>query len=111
MEMPGVFIARRAGEAELRQAPEEDRQRHLQFEAGKRSADAEMDACAEGDVRERRPRRIESMRMRPARRIAVRGCEDQADLLALPQPDSRELDIFKRITVEEMEGRIEAERL
>ena len=47
----------------------------------------------------------------PARRIAVGGGEQQADLLALLEPDALDLDRLQRIAVEEVQRRVEAERL
>src|SRR5688500_9437979 len=61
VKMPGVAVARRRGNPKPWQALKEDRQRQLQLEAGERRADAEMDAGAEGDVRQRRSGGVEAV--------------------------------------------------
>ena len=96
---------------QARQSLEQDGQGDLHFETGEWRADAEMNAGAEGDVRQKRPRRVEAAGMVMAARIAVGGTEEETDLLALPQLDAFDLDRLESVAIEEMERRIEAERL
>ena len=62
-------------------------------------------------LRKKRARWIEAVGVLPARRIAVGGGEQQPDLLALLELDALDLDRLQRIAVEEVQRRIEAQRL
>src|SRR5258708_26835890 len=87
MEMPTVAAARRRGEAQPGETLEQDRQGNLHLKPGKWRPDAKMNAGAEGDVRQERPRRIETIGVDIALWVAVGGAEEQPDLLALAELD------------------------
>ena len=59
MEEINIGVARRMGELKPLQPRKQDRQGDLQFEPGKRRADAEMDARSKGKLRPWRSMRVE----------------------------------------------------
>src|SRR5215831_10498724 len=111
VEMPRIAVARRGCWSDARQAPEEDRQRHLHLQPCEGRADAEMNACTEGDMREEWARRVECAWLRVALRVAIGGAKKHADLLAFTELNARHLGRLERVALEEMERRVEAERL
>ena len=111
MKMERVAIARRLGEAQARQAGEQDRQRDRQLEPRQRRADAEMDAGAEGSRadwaiacgrrRSGRGKRAGSRLAAPSRRPI---------LSPFLKRDAGELRVFERVAGEQVERRIEPQR-
>ena len=89
MEMIGVAVARRFRQTQARQAPQQDRQRDAHFQFRQRRADAEVNACAEGQCG--LGARLESSRSGSAKAsaVAIRGAQQKADLLALTKIISR----------------------
>ena len=83
--MKAVAIARRLRQPQARQALEQDRQRDRHFEPGERRADAEMDSGPEGDMRVGAAGQVQ-VGFRKAFGIAIGGAKQEADLLALPEP-------------------------
>ena len=105
--MKRVAIARRLGQTQARQAGEEDRQRHCEFEARKRRPDAEMNAGAEAHMGVRRPPAVEAVGIRKALGIAIGGPKQKADLLALLEAHAGQLHVLERVTGEEVQRRVE----
>src|SRR5271166_4878951 len=103
MKMERVAIARRLGEAQARQAGEQDRQRGAELEPRQRRADAEMNAGAETRMRIRRTPGVESVGMGKARGIAIGGAEKKADPVAVPKLHAGELCVFQRVALKKMQ--------
>ena len=103
VEVKGIAVAGWIRQGQTRQALEQDGQRHLEFEPSQGRADAEVDAGAEADMGVGFARGPEEIGLCEASGIAIGGAKHEADLLALRQPDSRELDILKRVAGEEID--------
>src|SRR5574337_722700 len=87
--MQRIAIARRLGEAQALEPPEQDRRRASEFEPSQRRADAEMYAGPETRRRVRRPGRAETVGFRKALRIAVRAASRIGAIAALSRADRR----------------------
>ena len=102
---------RAARQAQARQALEQDRQRRRHFEPRQRRADAEVDSRPERQMRVGIAPRIERVRIGKALGIAIGRPEQEADPLAFAQADPRDFDVLERIAGEEMQRRVEAQKL
>src|ERR1700734_12503 len=111
MKMERVAIARRLGEAQAREAGEQDPQAGTELEPRQRRADAEMNAGAETHMRIRRPPAVEGVGVGKARGIAIGGAEKKADPVALPKPHACELCVLQRVALKKMQRRVEAQQL
>lgn len=111
VEVPGVPVASRAIQAEVRQPLEQDAESGLHFEAGQGGTDTEMDAGAEGHVGIRRTGGFESIRLRKFGFIAVGGTQEQADLFALFQRHAAIFDVLEGVALEHVERSIETQHL
>src|SRR5689334_1350276 len=92
MEMVTVAIAGRARNLEPGQSLEQNRDGDLELEAGKRRPDAKVDAGTEAHMRVGRALRLEPIRLRKARRIAIGRPEQKPDHLALLDANAPNLD-------------------
>ncbi len=107
--MPRVPIARGAVKLQLRQPLEEDTQGGLHFEAGERSSDAVVDACAEADVWIRAPQGYEVGSGGEFGFVAVGRGEEESDLVAFFQRDALVFEVLESIALEHVQWGVEAE--
>ena len=110
MEMEAVAIARRFRESEAGQALKQDRKGNLHFKPRQGCADAEMDAGPEAHMRAGLAPRIETVGIWKALWIAIGGAEQEADLVALAQFHTGNLDVFQGVAGEKMERRVVAQQ-
>ena len=109
MEVPGVAVARRAGESEIGKALEEDAEGGLHFESGEGGADAEVDACAEADVGIGTAGGVEDFGGGKFLLVVGGGGEEETDLVALFQREAAVFKVFEGVAFEHVEGGVETE--
>ena len=79
----------RAGEAQRREARDQRLERERRLEPRELRAEAEVEAVAEREVADVASRDVEPVRIRELRGVAVRGGEQQHELLARAAGDRR----------------------